>query len=90
MARDVGVPGRPGQPVLGDRVEVAHQVRGFEPRGEGMIEPAVDGHPDGVFRRLAVEPGHEVGIQCHRPGDDDDVFVHDSSAGITRIRFSGR
>jgi hypothetical protein len=90
MARDVGMTGCPGERVVGDRVEVADQVRGFQPSGKGVVEPAVDGHPDRVVRGLAAEPGHEVGVECRCPGDDDDVFVHDSSAGITRIRFSGR
>jgi len=66
------------------------EVRRLEAGSERVVEPAVDGDPHGVVGRLRSESGDQVGVERRCPGDDDDVFVHDSSAGITRIRFSGR
>jgi hypothetical protein len=55
-----------------------------------VVETAVDRHPDGVLVGLGSQVFDQVGIEWRCPGDDHDVFVHFSSAGIIRIRFVGR
>ena len=56
VAVDRGVPCRPCQPLLGDRVEVADQSGRLEPGGECVVEAAVDREHDGVVG----DAGHDL------------------------------
>ena len=87
VARDRRVPLGPGESVGRHRVEVADESGRQQPGGQCVVEGAVGGEHDAFARQL----GDERVVERSGPGHHDDRLVHStSSAGITRIRFSGR